>query len=129
MKHLLIFTFVLLTCGSLSAQVDIRWQDLERVSFSASESEGDMGLVVAPDFSASVKALDGKKIRIKGFMLPLTVDNQLYILSRFHFSNCFFCGGAGKETVIELDPKDTDLSFEIDESVSVTGILRLVNDP
>ncbi|MEL6626592.1 MAG: hypothetical protein AAFQ83_02860 [Bacteroidota bacterium] len=129
MKQFLIFTIVLLAFIPLSAQVDIRWQDLERVSFSASESDGTMGLVVEPDFSASLKALDGKKVRIKGFMLPLTVDNELYILSRYHFSNCFFCGGAGKETVIHLEPKESDLSFELDESVIVTGIFRLVDDP
>jgi len=126
---LLLIAFALVSSASMLAQKSIDWYDLEEVSFGQSDPSHKGPVYGEPHFPQTLKDLEGKTLRIQGYMLPLTVDNQLYVLSRYPFTECFFCGGAGKETVIHLEPKESDLSFELDESVIVTGIFRLVDDP
>ncbi|MEO1448291.1 MAG: hypothetical protein AAFV07_02120, partial [Bacteroidota bacterium] len=96
---------------------------LSAVSFLMDDLGG-----MTPTFAESVQLLDSSVIEIEGYMLPLTVDNDLFILSRYPFSECFFCGAAGKETVMELKPKKP-FEFDVDEPVKVRGRLRLETDP
>jgi hypothetical protein len=57
-----------------------------------------------PKFSEDIKALDGKVVELKGFIIPLqeTTTTTYFMLSYFPFSNCYFCGAAGPETVVEV---------------------------
>lgn len=121
MKRLI--PFLLFMPLILPAQQEISWQDLAEVRFSDDAAGGQL-----PVFEASLVSLDSSLVEIEGYMLPLTVDNQQLILSRYPFSNCFFCGGAGKETVIELKSNST-FEFDIDEPIRVRGRLRLETDP
>lgn len=109
-------------------QQKIDWHVLSQVSFSQPDSDHVDPVYGSPTFHAPVKALQGETVILHGYMLPLTVDNKLYILSKYPFTECFFCGGAGKETVVELKLKD-ELEFDLDEPVTVKGELRLVYDP
>ena len=112
----------------LLGQMSIDWYDLEEVSFAKPESGHKGPVYGAPHFPQTIKNLEGKTLTIQGYMLPLTVDNQLYVLSRYPFTECFFCGGAGKETVIELKLA-REMHFDLDEEVIIQGKLRLVDDP
>lgn len=115
---------ILMMCApSGNAQIVLNWSQLSRVNFASAETGEGL-----PDFATSLQELDGQVAQIQGYMLPLTVDNQRYILSRYPFYNCYFCGNAGRETVIELRPKDTDWEFEIDDMVWIEGQLKLVSD-
>lgn len=58
--------------------------------------------VQRPRFEKPLKKLDGKTITIRGYVLPLDVDGQSYALSANPFAACFFCGGAGAESVLGL---------------------------
>lgn len=109
----------------LAGQVAIDWESLARVSYSP--IDGQVGETVA--FAAPLQALDSQEVIITGYMLPLTVDNDRYILSRFPFYNCYFCGNAGRETVIELQPREENWKFDIDEKVRIRGILHLKQEP
>lgn len=57
-----------------------------------------------PQFTPEAKALDGKIITIKGYMYPLeeAPKHEFFMLSYYPTSVCFFCGGAGPESVIEV---------------------------
>ncbi len=57
-----------------------------------------------PQFTPEAKALDGKIITIKGYMYPLeeAPKHEFFMLSYFPTSVCFFCGGAGPESIIEV---------------------------
>lgn len=112
----------------IKAQQAIDWQILSHVKFVQEDQSNRDPVYGRPIFEPSVKSLSGKEVIIEGFMLPLTVDNQLYILSRYPFTECFFCGGGGKETVIELILAE-DWEFDLDEQVTVKGTLVLVDDP
>ncbi|MEL6653721.1 MAG: hypothetical protein AAFQ87_23240 [Bacteroidota bacterium] len=122
----LLFTIgILMVCApSGNAQTILKWTQLAQVNFAAAET--DEGI---PQFDATLEEMDGQIVQIQGYMLPLTVDNQRYVLSRFPFYNCYFCGNAGRETVIELRPTDTDWEFDIDDKVWIEGRLKLVPDP
>lgn len=114
---------------NLQAQTPIDWEDLAQVNFSplADETARTSGETV--QFEAALQELDSQIVEITGYMLPLTADNDRYILSRYPFYNCFFCGNAGRETVIELQPKEEDWEFDIDDKVKIRGKLRLIADP
>jgi hypothetical protein len=56
-----------------------------------------------PTFSADLKAQVGKEIELEGYYLPVDVEGDAYIiLSKFPYAQCFFCGGAGPESIAEV---------------------------
>jgi len=49
-----------------------------------------------------------------------------YVLSKNNNANCFFCGGAGPETVLELEMlPGTARRYKMDEIKTFKGILQL----
>ena len=126
MKQFLFLTlgWICLGLSSLSAQVAIEWRQLADVRFDKPTS-GTFGYLAGEaHFGDSAQKLSGQLVSIQGYMLPLTADNKEYILSQYSFDQCFFCGGAGKETVILLRPQE-QFEFELDEVVRVEGRLSL----
>lgn len=81
-----------------------------------------------PDFSQDLIKKEGKEITLEGFIIPLqqSTDQDFFVLSRFPFQSCFFCGAAGPETVVEVY-SDKKVTFT-DEQVRVTGTLYLNPD-
>ena len=55
-------------------------------------------------------------------------DENFYVLSRYPFANCFFCGGAGPESVVDLRFKDENRMYETDERLTFRGKLALNAD-
>ena len=84
--------------------------------------------VEQPKFSGQLKLREGKELTLEGFIIPLQqdTDQSYFILSRFPYQNCFFCGGAGPETVVEVY-SDREFRYT-DERVRVSGTLRLNDD-
>jgi hypothetical protein len=81
--------------------------------------------LLAPVFSQNLKAQQGKRIRIKGYYLPYEIPgNKFFILSKVPYSQCFFCGGAGPESVaaIFLEKKQ---KFKADQVITIEGTLFL----
>ena len=77
-------------------------------------------------FSERIKKLDGQKVMIKGYLLPISHTDQFYFLSAFPYTQCFFCNQAGLESVIELNLKDQIPSnVKMDQIIMVTGTLEL----
>jgi hypothetical protein len=70
--------------------------------------------------------LDGKEVIIKGFILPVDTDGDYMVLSALPMSQCFFCGGAGPETVMEVAlSKNKNL---LNKEVTLKGKLKLNKD-
>lgn len=78
-----------------------------------------------PVFSDQIKELEGKEITIKGYIVPTEgyKSHTEFILSAFPYNMCFFCGGAGPETVMEVESLE-GVKFTADPII-MTGILRL----
>lgn len=127
-KHIyLILSFTLLLLGSnLQAQPlggQITWEDLAQIEWKNYYDELLAIDVQEPVFDSSILMMDGNTITISGFIIPVDTDDNTMIISAFPFSNCFFCGGAGPETVMQLDLK-RDRSL-INKKVTITGRLKL----
>jgi hypothetical protein len=91
-----------------------------------SEYKDDVdGYMQIPFFGKGVEDLDNKEVKITGFMLTLSPDEGIFVLSQNPYADCFFCGYGGPESAIELRLKPGYDSFLMDELVTVTGILRL----
>jgi hypothetical protein len=104
----------------------VTWSELADVNFNMEYLDQIGDSVLIPDFGESVKALEGKKIEIKGYILDLVddKDRKIFILSREPFATCFFCGLAGPETIIELHFNKSQ-NFRTDQIVTVVGTLSL----
>ncbi|NQZ78403.1 MAG: hypothetical protein HRT61_20180 [Ekhidna sp.] len=84
--------------------------------------------VEQPKFSEQLKLREGTELTLEGFIIPLQQEGSqdYFVLSRFPYASCFFCGGAGPETVVEVY-SDREFKYT-DERVKVTGTLRLNDD-
>ncbi len=120
---------ILLTiaCGSSSAQTLVSWNTFAQVTFHKEYSEtfGFEVNVKPPEFSKELMALNGKEIKVKGYVIPVDVELGMYMVSANPFANCFFCGNAGPETVVELFPNGSFPRFTTDQMVTFQGILQI----
>ena len=77
-----------------------------------------------PTFGPNVKKVENKTVIIKGYMVPVDPESNQYVLSAYPYSMCFFCGGAGPETVMGLKLKK-NRKFKTDEIHVFKGKLEL----
>lgn len=77
-----------------------------------------------PTFGPTLKRLENREITIKGFMVPIDPESNQYVLSAYPYSMCFFCGGAGPESVMGLKLKK-NRKFKTDETHTFRGKLTL----
>lgn len=107
---------------SKSAQ---NWKILSELEYEKSTDE--YGEIYIPKFGPSIQALEGKTIELAGYIIPFEgmFEPSKLIISSQPVASCFFCGGAGPESVAEvfLD----ELVRYTAKKVTVTGTL-LLND-
>jgi uncharacterized membrane protein YcgQ (UPF0703/DUF1980 family) len=104
---------------------DISWVDLADVKFEPKYyKEADQNLLF-PTFGPRPLALKDKPITLPGYVLPTDVENDIYVLSAFTMSSCFFCGAAGPESVVQLKFKPGHREYKMDEWITFKGTLRL----
>ena len=124
MKNKILVAFILLSSFGSFAQQYVTWQDLSKVTFVDKYYPEYGQSFLFPNFSPSVKALNGKKITITGYFLDLDPSGEVFFVSKGSMASCFFCGIGGPETAIEVRFKKKP-SFKIDDIVTVTGIFSL----
>lgn len=104
------------------------WKTLSRITY-VKEYDEIMGFKIdKPVFSEEIKGLEGKVVQVRGFIIPTEgyKSHTEFIFSAFPYSMCFFCGGAGPETVMEVTTK-TAVKYTA-EAITLKGILRLNSD-
>ena len=109
----------------------LTWEELAKVTFEEEYHEGVQEYIFRPIFSDTLKALDRKKVMVEGFVIPIeeTGDETFVVLSGLPYLQCFFCGGAGPETVIDILPKNKlKKRLTTDEKITFKGRLRLNAD-
>ncbi|MDJ1481382.1 DUF3299 domain-containing protein [Cytophagaceae bacterium DM2B3-1] len=134
MKHIVFLLFICASCLTLQAQTAPKDQAIATTVSSADLWKTLMAVEYKnvpdryypqPIFSKDLKALAGKRVTLKGFIIPLDeAKKQMnFMLSMVPFSHCFFCGGAGPESVVEVK---ASTSFDYTaKPVQVSGVLRL----
>jgi len=125
-KYLLLLTFGLLFfADSAFAQKEINWNFLADYDFELRYNDETELYFRFPLFSEKVKKIAGEEVEISGYMIPVDVEANYYVISAFPFANCFFCGGAGPESVIELEMKPGHRRYKTDEKVTMKGKFKL----
>jgi hypothetical protein len=107
----------------------LTWEDLTDVEFKDVYVEELDAYYWKPIFGPSVQNLEGRKFHITGYVIPVDIDEDFYVLSRYPFANCFFCGGAGPETVVDLQfTGHSPREYATDERLTFAGELKLNSD-
>ncbi|NJN33272.1 MAG: hypothetical protein HC817_02485 [Saprospiraceae bacterium] len=104
---------------------DNTWKTLSKITFKK-EYDEVLGLKVdVPVFGKDVKALEGKEVTVKGYIIPTDgyKSQTEFVFSAFPYNMCFFCGGAGPETVMEVVAK-VPIKYT-SEPVYLKGVLKL----
>ena len=127
MKNILLAA-ALLIAGMTTAQTTVKentWKTLSKITFKK-EYDEVLGLKIdVPVFGKEVKSLEGKEVTVKGYIIPTDgyKSQKEFVFSAFPYSMCFFCGGAGPETV--MDVTSVQAIQYTSEPVYLKGILRL----
>ena len=115
-----------LSLGNIFSQNIITWELLKNVEFDEIWSEEFQAYYMVPKFSESVKEMDGKDVQIRGFIIPVDIVQDYYVLSANPYSSCFFCGAAGPESVMTLlFDGDPPRKYKIDDVATFEGELYL----
>jgi hypothetical protein len=99
--------FIIIMTNSSFAQTQNIWKTLAKVTFRK-EMDTDLGFKVdVPVFAKEVKMLDGKTVEVRGYVLPTEgyKSQKRFMFSAMPYNVCYFCGGAGPETVMEVISK------------------------
>jgi len=125
MRLLFIVTLLAFSNGVLAQST---WKTLSKVVYKLKKID-DYDLDM-PVFHPDVKALAGKEIKLKGYILALEgiKDQEHFMFSLFPFDICYFCGGAGPETVVEAFTKNEKKIKYTSKPVMIKGVLELNND-
>lgn len=112
-----------------ASYTELTWQLLSDVEFKDVFLEELQAYYWKPTFGPQVKGAEGKDFHITGYVIPVDTDEDFYVLSRYPFANCFFCGGAGPETVVDLQFEGkAPREYATDERLTFAGKLVLNAD-
>jgi len=108
-----------------NANIPSAWKTLSKITYKKEYNELMGFKIDIPVFSQDIKDLEGQYIEIKGYIIPVEgyKSHKEFILSAFPYNMCFFCGGAGPETVIEVEAKE-EIEYDADQIV-LRGKLQL----
>lgn len=100
---------------------EVTWKLLGQIDF-VKKKNPHYGEVMYPMINGTLKALQGKKIKATGFVVP--IDSKSYALSKNVFAQCFFCGNAGPETIMGIKFKGATPRLKTDTYVTMEGTFR-----
>jgi len=100
-----LFLFCLSAKGLTQETKTSVWKTLAKITYKKQFDELMGFKIDVPVFSNQVKELDGTEIEVKGYIIPVEgyKSHKEFIFSAFPYNMCFFCGGAGPETVMEVE--------------------------
>jgi hypothetical protein len=124
-KYILLSLLLLSFSFTLSSQTIITWEVLKNVDFDEVWSDEFQAYYMVPKFGKAIIALDGKEVQIRGFIIPVDIVQDYYVLSANPYSSCFFCGQAGPESVMEIQMIKQYDGLRMDQVITFKGKLRL----
>jgi len=125
MNRLLTSLFLFALAFPASAQPE-GWALFAKTKFEAKYNEKSAEYFLYPVFAPELKSQVGKEISLEGYYMPIDIEGNAYIiLSKYPYSQCFFCGAAGPESISEVKFKEKQGKFEMDQFLRVKGKLKL----
>ena len=127
MTRLIMFFGAWAICAGTFGQTKTdTWSMFARTKFEPKYYEKIGEYLFYPNFPADLKALEGKEITIEGYYVPFAPeDGEYIIISKYPMSQCFFCGGAGPESIAEVNFAKPQSKFQVDDLITVKGKLKL----
>jgi hypothetical protein len=124
-RFIFLLVFPLTVFGQTPESDDMYfWKILSKVKYKSNLDAESGEVIYTPIFGKSIEAYEGKVIFLKGYIIPAELSKGKMTLSAFPYSSCFFCGGAGPESVIELETK-SPLIYRLDKPIVIQGKLKL----
>lgn len=120
----LLLTALLPTTAAHAQSSQSLWRTLEKVDWEFKYSKVYETEIGFPKFGKEVQALSGKIVTLKAYYIPVDTDDESVVFSAVPYASCFFCGGAGVESVMAVylqKPK----KFKVDDYVTLRGVLYL----
>lgn len=111
-----------------TAATENLWKTLAKITYKK-EYDAFLGFKIdKPVFSPEIVALEGKEVTVKGFIIPTDgyKSHKEFVFSAFPYSMCFFCGGAGPESVMEVLASEP-ITYTADP-ITLKGKLKLNGD-
>ena len=112
----------------MGGPVELTWKTLTDVEFKDIYVKELDAYYWKPSFGGCIKALEGKEVYITGYVIPVDYDANFYVVSRYPYANCFFCGGGGPESVVDLRFTAKHRAYKTDERLTFKGKLKLNGD-
>jgi hypothetical protein len=110
----------------LKAQSLLNWEKLSDVNFDLVWFEEHQSKFMVPRFGPIPNSYKNKKVKIKGYVIPVDAAKNLYVISKVPMAMCFFCGGSGSETIVELEmKKGFSKRYNTDDVKTFQGVLTL----
>ena len=99
---ILVFVFTLMSFSVMAQTSAENWKTLSGLEYEKTKDE--YGEIFVPKFGPTIKALEGKEITLSGYIIPFEgmFEPDHLIVSSVPVASCFFCGGAGPESVAEI---------------------------
>ncbi len=106
-------------------EVENTWKVLSRLTYKKQYDEMMGFKVDVPVFSKDIRAMEGKEVTVKGYVIPVEgyKSHKEFVFSAFPYNMCFFCGGAGPETVMEIEALEA-VEYSAD-AITLRGKLQL----
>ena len=119
----ILLTVLLFT--AFSDQPEEGWKLFSKVTFKSVFFKQEKEYFLVPVFDSAIKSKQGIEIKIKGYYMAVDMKVNSLILSKVPSASCFFCGGAGPESIAEVVLKSKRPKLKADQIITVTGILKL----
>ncbi|MEM6770375.1 MAG: hypothetical protein AAF597_07325 [Bacteroidota bacterium] len=125
---LLSLSFFLLAGTALQAQDTNLWKTLSKITYEKKFDDLLGFKVDVPVFSEGIKELEGEIVEVSGYIVPVEgyKSHTEFIFSAYPYNMCFFCGGAGPETVMEVTSIEP-IKYST-ERIKIRGKLTLNSD-
>jgi hypothetical protein len=125
-KVVFVVLLVFAVAGAQAQGKTDTWSIFAKTKFEPKYYENLKEYLFYPNFPADLKALEGKEVTIEGFYVPFAPEGGTYIIiSKYPQSQCFFCGGAGPESIAEVNFASAAPKFKTDDLITVKGKLKL----
>ena len=125
---LLLCLLALGTSVALKAQDENLWKTLSKITYEKQYDDLLGFKVDVPVFSEPIRELEGQVVEVAGYIVPVEgyKSHTEFVFSAYPYNMCFFCGGAGPETVMEVTSTEP-VKYTTDK-VRLRGKLALNND-
>jgi uncharacterized membrane protein YcgQ (UPF0703/DUF1980 family) len=125
-KIFIVFCILAISAAAIQKEPDL-WGLFAKTRFTEKLNRQLSMYFLYPSFPAELMEMEGKEITLSGFYIPLDMnDDRTVILSKFPMAQCFFCGGAGSESVAVAYLKDRHpKKIKTDQIIKVRGRLSL----